>query len=75
MKWIASIAHPKPLSFEIEESKLYAVMDHPDSVEYTLYVYENDRPVYHTHQDALDIVQEIAFEKYQVPLDAWKQVD
>ena len=75
MKWVAKITNPKPMKFEIEEKKLRALKDHPDSVEYTLYVYENNREEYHDHQDTLEIAKKVALKKFKVPINIWKQMN
>ena len=75
MKWEAKISNPKPMDFVIEEKKLHALMDHPDSVEYRLCVFENNREVYHDHQDTLEMAKKVAQKNFKVPMNAWKQID
>ena len=68
MQWIASVNNPAPLRL---------VIKHDTRVGYYLYIYEgkNTRCTYDYLQDTLDIAKSFAVKNFQVPLDAWQQVD
>lgn len=75
MKWVAEITYPKPRRFEITQEGLYNLQNHQVAVEFHLIAYENGEGFDDSHQDTLALAQEIAFEDFQVPLNAWKQIE
>ena len=66
MAWTASVPTPKKLECRIE-------LD--EAVGYYLYVYENGKDVYDGLQDTLQFAMEEAYERFNIPLDLWRQVE
>lgn len=68
MKWVATSLLPTPLYLEIE---------HDPAVGYYIYVWERNRQgkgLYDYLQDSLEIAKRFAFQRFGVPLDAWREV-
>ena len=66
MKWHAQPENLKPKRFEIE---------HDPIVGFYLYVFENGNCIQDHLQDTLEIAIETAMEDYDVPKDAWREVE
>ena len=65
MPWVAEIHEP---------TRRYCVIEHDDLVGFYFYIYEDEQTFDHL-QDTLEIAKLQAFEDFQVPLDAWQEVD
>ncbi len=76
MKWVAETSQPRSLRLVIECQKLTSIVPGvPDQFGYYLYVWENGRGIEDDLQDTLEWAMTVAFESYQVPKDAWRQVE
>jgi hypothetical protein len=63
------IAEPKNLKSR------YFIIKHDPSVGFYLYVYENGQCIRDYLQDTLILAKDMAFEDFQVPHEAWKQLN
>ena len=76
MLWAAQITEPKPLRCVIEQQTLHSLIpNQPDQLAFYLYVFEATGISYDYLQDTLEIAKRFAFEKFQVPISAWQQVE
>lgn len=66
MKWRAQPENLKPKRFEIE---------HDWVIGFYLYVFEGENCIGDYLQDTFEVAIESALENYDVPKDAWKQVE
>jgi len=57
------------------DSKTFIIEEDLPDIGAYLYVFENDTCVYDSVQDNLRICIDVAFEKYQVPRDSWKDAE
>jgi hypothetical protein len=76
MKWEAQISQPRNLRLVIEQQKLTSLVTGvPDQFGYYLYVWENGVGIEDDLQDDLDIAIDVAFKRFQVPKEVWRQVE
>jgi len=66
MKWRATPSKLEPRSFEIKQDPF---------VGFYLYVFENGKCIRDHLQDSFEIAVESAMEDYDVPKDAWREVE
>ena len=66
MRWTAETTYPKRLTYAIE---------HDEFVGFYLYVYDGGRCIHDDLQDTLDFAKEVAFEKFSVPMNSWKETN
>ncbi len=77
MKWIAEIRVPKHIRCVIEKQRLHDITNNIYLDGYYLYVYEgNKEPCIRDYlQDTLEVAKEQALEEFNIPLNAWVQIE
>jgi hypothetical protein len=75
MKWIAYALGNKEMTFVIERQVLSDLISNNKEYGFYLYVFENGQGTHDYLQDSLEAAQDFALEKFQVPLQAWKEAE
>ncbi|MEJ0063270.1 MAG: hypothetical protein WDO70_08725 [Alphaproteobacteria bacterium] len=76
MQWVADTIHPRRIHAVIEKQTLRSVMPGvPNQDGFYLYVWENDKGIDDDLQDDLEAAVNVAYERYGIPKDIWRQVE
>jgi len=72
MKWLADLASPVSMHFEIRHHVLTDAVTGQTEEGYALYVWTNGKGSHDYLQDSLEIAKGFALEKFGVPPEAWR---
>jgi len=75
MKLTAEIQTPVPMNFIIKEKTYTNARTKEQLPQYALYIYIDGKDTYDYLLDSLYLAKNCALKEFQVPLDAWTQVD